>query len=254
MKLTTTARTHIGRRANNEDSLICEPSLGLFAVCDGMGGYEGGEIASQLAVETVTRFIARNLRDADVTWPYKLDRHLSLDENLVLTAARLAHEQIAGRRHGVLEQMGSTLAMMLTRGPSRAIIAHVGDSRVYRLRDVQLEQLTVDHSMYEELVRTGNDNMPSRKNFPYSNVITRALGINGPTELTPVDLATGDIYLLCTDGLSEVLEPEEMAEILRVKPLDEACNELVESAYYAGGRDNITAVLVKCDPCDRCHR
>lgn len=247
MKLTTSARTHIGRRANNEDSLICEPSLGLFAVCDGMGGYEGGEVASQLAVETLTRFIGRNLRDRDVTWPYSLDRSLSLDENLVITAARLAHDQIAGRRHGVLNQMGSTLAMMLTRGPSQALIAHVGDSRVYRLRRAVLEQLTVDHSMYEELIRAGNDNVPSRKDFPYNNVITRALGINGPTELTPVDLAPGDIYLLCTDGLSEMLEPDEMAEILQTQALDAACRTLVESAYHAGGRDNITAVLVRCD-------
>ncbi len=247
MKLTCTARTHIGRRQNNEDSLICEPSLGLFAVCDGMGGYEGGEIASQLAVETLTKFIKSNLRDRDVTWPYKLDRNLSLDENLVITAARLAHEQISGRREGPLAQMGSTLAMLLTRGSSRAIVAHVGDSRVYRLRCGAFEQLTVDHSMYEELVRASTGNLPSRKGFAYNNVITRALGINGPTELTRVDLQHGDIYLLCSDGLSEMLEPEEMARVLQTQPLEHACASLVQAAYDAGGRDNITAVLLRCD-------
>ena len=247
MKLTCTARTHIGRRQNNEDSLICEPSLGLFAVCDGMGGYEGGEIASQLAIETLTEFIKSNLRDRDVTWPYKLDRNLSLDENLVVTAARLAHEQIAGRREGRLAQMGSTLAMMLTRNGSRAIVAHVGDSRVYRLRHGAFEQLTVDHSMYEELVRSGTGNLPSRKGFAYSNVITRALGINGPTELTRVDLQHGDVYLLCSDGLSEMLEPEEMTRVVQTQSLQDACAILVQAAYDAGGRDNITAVLLRCE-------
>lgn len=247
MKLTCSARTHVGRRQNNEDSLVCKPSLGLFAVCDGMGGYEGGEVASRLAVETLTEFIKSNLRDRDVTWPYKLDRTMSLDENLVVTAARLAHEQIACRREGRLAQMGSTLAMMLTRSGARAIVAHVGDSRVYRLRNGALEQLTVDHSMYEELVRAGGGDLPPRKSFAYSNVITRALGINGPTELSSVDLATGDIYLLCSDGLSEILEPDEMAETLKTRPLDDACEILVQAAYDAGGRDNITAVLIRCE-------
>ena len=184
-----------------------------------------------------SEFVEQNQRDRDVTWPYKLDRALSLDENLVATAARLAHDQIACRRHGRLAQMGSTLAMMLTRCGARAIIAHVGDSRIYRLRDGRVEQLTVDHSMYEELVASGTGNLPPREQFPYSNVITRALGISGCADVTTIDLAPGDIYLLCTDGLSEIVTPEVMAEVLRDHPIDEACRVLVSTAYEGGGRD-----------------
>ena len=246
MKLRSTALTHVGRRQNNEDSLICEPSLGLYAVADGMGGYEGGEVASQLAVQTLVEFVKRNQVDDDVTWPYKLDCALSLDENLAITAARLAHDQIACRRSGRLAQMGSTLAMMLLRDRSRAIVAHIGDSRVYRLRHGKLEQLTVDHSMYEELARTGTPDLPSRRDFPYSNVITRALGISGKADVMTIDLRPGDLYLLCTDGLCETMETAEMARILTSHTFDDACRVLVEAAYTSGGRDNITAVLVKC--------
>lgn len=245
MKLNCLAHTHIGRRENNEDAYCAAVPLGLFAVADGMGGYEGGEVASRLAIESLSSFVQRNAGDQDVTWPYAVDRSLSLDENLLAVGVRLAHDEIAVRRTGILSQMGATLAAMIVRD-GRAIIGHVGDSRVYRLRGGQLTQLTRDHSFYEELVATGAADVPPRHEFRYANMITRALGIAGPPEIRSIELASGDLYLLCTDGLTDPLGEAEIAELLRHGGLA-ACRRLVDHAYVAGGRDNITAVVVACE-------
>ena len=245
MKLHSIGFTHVGRRQNNEDSLYNNNPLGLFAVADGMGGYEGGEVASQLAIQTLADFVRRTTGDDDVTWPYALDRNATLAENMALVAVRLAHEQIAHRRTGRLAQMGSTLAMLLVRD-ERAVLAHIGDSRIYRLRQGQFCQLTVDHSMYEELLRSGTDNLPPRHEFPYSNIITRALGISGAADVQTVDLQEGDVFLLCTDGLSEALDEVTMARVLAQARDPDVCEQLVALAYEAGSRDNITAVVVRC--------
>lgn len=247
MKLHSHARTHVGRRDNNEDSLFSDSSLGLFAVADGLGGYEGGEVASQLAIQTLVEFVKRNQADAEATWPYALDPGLSFEENMAIAAARLAHERIAGRRTGKLAQMGSTLALLLASHDDSATVAHIGDSRVYRLRHGRLQRLTIDHSFYEELLRTGEPNLPPRHEFPYTNIITRALGISGPAEVQTIDLAPGDVYLLCTDGLTEVVDETRIAQVLATQPLDTACRTLVEAAYDDGGKDNITAVVVRCE-------
>lgn len=248
MKLSTAACTHVGRRANNEDSLISDSGLGLFAVADGMGGYEGGEVASRMAVETLREFIRRNHTDDNVTWPYALDRERSLAENMAAVAARLAHERIARHRCGPLASMGSTLAMMLVPRNDQAIIAHIGDSRIYRLRNGVLEALTIDHSLYEELVRSGMNNLPPRREFPHGNVITRALGVSGDADVRTIELVPGDVYLLCTDGLTEVVSENQIAQVLAVEPVTSACTTLVNAAYEGQGRDNITCVVVRCDP------
>ena len=245
MKLHSTALTHVGRRQNNEDSLFTDCPLGLFAVADGMGGYEGGEIASQLAIQTLVEFVTRNARDDDVTWPYALDLQATLAENMATVAARIAHEQIAHRRTGRLKQMGSTLAMMLV-DEHQAVLAHIGDSRIYRLRDGILAQMTEDHSLYEELRRAGGE-LPSRDRFQYSNVITRALGVSGSADVQTVDLEVGDVYLLCTDGLTEAIDEDTIADTLAHTPRAEVCGQLIDMAYDAGSRDNITAVVVYCD-------
>lgn len=246
MKLHSTALTHVGRRQNNEDSMFADCPLGLFAVADGMGGYEGGEIASQLAIQTLVEFVTQNANDQDVTWPYALAKGSTLAENMASVAARIAHEQIAYRRTGRLQQMGSTLAMMLI-DQRCAVLAHIGDSRIYRLRAGQLTQMTVDHSLYEELRRTAGANMPTRETFQYSNIITRALGISGDADVQTVPLQSGDVYLLCTDGLTEAIDESALAEALSNLPRTEVCGHLVDMAYDAGSRDNITAVVVYCD-------
>ncbi|MBA3454429.1 MAG: protein phosphatase 2C domain-containing protein, partial [Deltaproteobacteria bacterium] len=130
-----------GRRASNEDAICAHPDLGLFVVADGMGGYEGGEIASAIAVDAIHELVRRTAGDADVTWPYKIDPRLSITENEVMVATMLANDRITARRVGELEQMGSTVVVVRFT-PEHAVIAHVGDSRAYRLRDGALAQMT----------------------------------------------------------------------------------------------------------------
>ncbi len=233
----------VGRRGNNEDALCVEPAVGLFAVADGMGGYEGGEIASRAAIATLVEFFRRNAADGDATWPHRGDRARSFEESLVEVGVRAAHEDVCRRKVGRLERMGSTLALVAVRD-GRAVIGHVGDSRVYRLRDGALAQLTRDHSLYAQMEAAGAVDLPPREQFPYANVITRALGTGEAVpDLRTEALRAGDVYLLCTDGLTEKLPPERMAQLLAL-PSAPAARALVDEAYARGGKDNITAVVL----------
>jgi serine/threonine protein phosphatase PrpC len=243
MRIEHEGRSHVGRRANNEDAWCAEPGLGLYAVADGMGGYEGGEVASRLAVEAMTEFFRRS-SDEDSTWPFKLERGLSLDENRLRAALVVAHREILARREGPLARMGATV-VALAASRDAVVIAHAGDSRAYRLRDGVLAQLTRDHSFYEELKAAGAD-LPPRAQFPHANVVTRALGMDGDLlpELRREPLRAGDVYLLCSDGLTEAMEPDQIRALLALAPGD-ACDALVHEAWALGGRDNITAVVVR---------
>jgi serine/threonine protein phosphatase PrpC len=237
------ALSHVGRRPNNEDNFCAEPKLGLFAVADGMGGYEGGEVASRLAVEALVCFFRREIEDGESTWPFGVDRKLSLAENRLKVAVRLAHAEVHAKKIGNLAMMGSTVAAMAIAGED-AVIGHVGDSRVYRWRAGTLEQLTRDHSLWAELQASGAQ-VPSKEECGFGNVITRALGMeNAPlADLRRESLLAGDVFLLCTDGLTEKLGEPRIAELLRRRP-GEAVRALVDEAYAAGGRDNITCVVV----------
>lgn len=236
-------RSITGRRRRNEDALLLAPENGVFAVLDGMGGYAGGDVASSLAAETIAQFFTVT-SDPDATWPYAFDVQKTLAENRVDAAIRLANRRIRERRHDELAAMGSTVALLSFAG-SRAILGHLGDSRVYRLRDGELTQLTCDHSLYEQL-RAGGVPVPPLSEFIHANVITRALGPQDDErpELGEFELAAGDRYLLCTDGLSGVLEPQELSELLSHGSCEEACDGLIDSAFAAGSKDNITAIVV----------
>jgi len=239
------ACSHVGRRKNNEDALCVEPALGLYVVADGMGGYEGGEIASRLVVETLSEFFARNAEDAEVTWPEGIDPSASLEENLLRVGVQLADLEVRLRKQGELAQMGSTVAALVLR-EGRAILAHVGDSRVYRLREGELVQLTRDHSLRNMMERLEGAPLPPERFQHMKHVITRAIGQSG--DATP-DLAThearsGDVFLLCTDGLSDVIPESEITHWLQKRP-DVAAERLVCAAYRAGGADNITALVVR---------
>lgn len=243
------ACTYVGRRKHNEDAYLLDPEVGLFAVADGMGGYAGGDVASRIAVESLAEFFAHS-GDPDATWPHALDPALTFAENQIDAAVRLANRRICRQREGALREMGSTLALLSLRTGS-AVVAHLGDSRVYRLRRAAggaptLEQLTRDHSLYEQLREAGAD-VPPLSEFAYANVVTRALGPQPAErpELRRVELRPGDRFLLCTDGLSGALSPERIAELLAGSAIDEACERLVHEAYHAGSRDNITAVAVE---------
>jgi len=246
MQLDAFALTFTGRRDTNQDAVCARPELGLFVVADGMGGYVGGEVASRLAVDTVVELVARSASDDDVTWPYPLDPRLDLTENEVAVAARFASERIVSQRRGRLAQMGSTIAVLRVEGV-RAVIAHVGDSRIYRRRDSLIEQLTVDHSLYAQLAASGAE-LPPLDDWPYRHVVTRALGTDqADPDVRTIALAASDVYLLCSDGLSEFITRERMALLLGLPP-EQACRELIAEAYQQGSRDNISAVVVRVRP------
>jgi serine/threonine protein phosphatase PrpC len=241
MKLDAFALTITGRRTNNEDAVCARTDLGLYVVADGMGGYEGGEVASAIAVDSIAELVRRTAGDADVTWPYAIDPQRSPTENELLVATRLANERIAARRVGELREMGSTVVALRVAG-ERAVIAHVGDSRLYRLRAGTLAQLTVDHSLAAQLEASG---MSVAEGFAWRHVVTRALGTHvGEPDIQCVALLAGDVFLLCTDGLSEVLAPDAIAPLLARSP-EAACRALVDAAYAAGSRDNISAIVVR---------
>jgi len=241
MLLETYALSIAGRRPSNEDAICAHPELGLFVVADGMGGYEGGEIASALAVEVIHSLVRRTASGGDVTWPHAIDPGRSLAENEVIVATRHAGDQIAARRRGALRDMGSTVVVLRLTGDG-AVIGHVGDSRVYRLRDGALAQLTTDHSMVAHLEASG---IKPDASFPWRHVVTRALGTTtGEPDVQRQGIAPGDVFLLCSDGLTEVLAADQIAAMLATSA-EAACRALVGAAYAAGSRDNISAVVVR---------
>jgi len=243
MQLQSCALSIPGRRANNEDAICARPDLGLFVVADGMGGYEGGEVASALAVDAITELVRRTAGDKDTTWPYKIDPARTLAENEVMVATRLANDRITARRTGLLDQMGSTV-VVLRLTADHAVVGHVGDSRVYRLRAGELAQLTTDHSLVAQLVANGM--APGDvAHHPFRHVVTRALGTPTGEPEVQIDRAReGDVYLLCSDGLSEVLEEATIAALLG-ESVEDACQLLIDAAYAAGSRDNISAIVVR---------
>lgn len=228
---------------------------GIAVVADGMGGYEGGEVASRIAVETIREVFRRVREDADATWPFREDPALPMDENLMLVAIRAAHGAIVAQKKGRLVSMGSTVAAVaLARAPARAIIAHCGDSRVYRLRAGRLERMTRDHSydeelaFLEELAGTGTNGPRER---PFAHMVTRALGIadHGKPELRVEPLEPGDVLMICSDGLSGTLDHDQLAELLRAHATDPdgAARALVETAVHAGARDNVTTIVLRVE-------
>lgn len=238
------AASHVGRRDNNEDALCVVPEHGLFAVADGMGGYAGGEVASAIVANTLQRCFSGALAGTGTSTggSGRVDGGDDSGAQLITMAVRQAHEDVRAKKVGALAEMGSTVAALVVRD-GHAVIAHVGDSRVYRLRDGELAQLTCDHSLAEEMRAAGGH---VGADFPYRNVITRAIGMREGARVDVVvsSLEAGDVFLLCTDGLTEGLDDDDLAALLTAPPRT-AAPALVRAAYDAGGRDNITAVVVR---------
>jgi len=239
------AVTDTGRRPNNEDAYCLAPELGLYAVADGLGGYEGGEIASDLAISTLANLI--RARRAEINRQPMSDgmERLTYWENALIEGAHLAHQQIRARQVGSLAMMGTTLAAILLVDRT-AIVCHVGDSRVYSLRNRELKRLTRDHTLYAEMLARGFD--PGEDQRPiYANELTRALGSGGNADpdLARVPMLAGDVFLLCTDGLYESLRDEQMAQALQAPSAQEACDRLVRQADEQLGMDNMTSVVIR---------
>ena len=250
-KIESAGLTDVGRkRGHNEDSFEIESNHDLYIVADGMGGHASGEVASKMAVDTLLRFFRETQADQNRTWPYKMDRAFSYEENRLIIGIKLANRQIF--RHAQselnLKGMGTTIVSLLVRD-KHAYIGHVGDSRVYRFRKEEIRQITEDHSLLNDYMKIKKLTPQEIENFPHKNVIVRALGMKNlvQVDLAKEELLAGDIFLLCSDGLSGLISDSLMSEILRDhrNDLQTACKKLIESANKNGGNDNITVVLVK---------
>jgi len=252
--LTWAVRSDPGlKRTSNEDSYSTRADVGLFVVADGMGGHVAGEVASRVAVEAIEAFIQETAgADKNRTWPFPFDPSVSLESNRLRAAFRLANRKIASAIADSQDLRGmATTASAVLLGPQGASVAHVGDSRVYVLRDARLEQITHDHSWVEEQVRAGTLSPTAARQHPWRNVVTRALsgGEDPEVDVTEVAPRPGERYLLCSDGLFTVVPDARIAELLgdNTASLEEISRALVEAANEAGGPDNITALILQID-------
>jgi serine/threonine protein phosphatase PrpC len=235
------ATTHPGiRRTSNEDCYCSRPDLGLFIVADGMGGHVAGEVASKIAVDAIEAFIGETAsQDSGLTWPHPVDPALGLDGSRLKSAFHLANKRLA-----------TTASTVLLKDEHRAMLAHVGDSRIYLFRDNELERMTNDHSWVEEQMRAGLLSPLEARQHPWRNVVTRALsgGEDPEVDVKEVSLLPGDRLLLCSDGLSSVVPDDRIEEIMRARPVPtEACQALVDEANGAGGPDNVTTLILQID-------
>jgi protein phosphatase len=240
MTFEVSGKTDIGCiRSNNEDSFGYDTEIGLFVVCDGMGGAAAGEVASQIGVDSILSHFRRS------------STHCSLTGDELARAIRSANKRISesARDNPQRSGMGTTIVAALLH--DRIVsIAHVGDSRIYLIRDGAAQQLTVDHSLVMEHLRLGYISRDEAESSRLQNVITRALGTeSAEPELAEVSMLPYDVLLLCTDGLTRHVPDSLLSELIdNAASLDAACSALVEAAKTRGGSDNITCVLVKCVP------
>jgi protein phosphatase len=252
MKLSWAVRTDPGlRRSSNEDSYCTRADLGLFVVADGMGGHVAGEVASRVAVETIQTFIAETAgADKNRTWPFPFEPAISLEGNRLKAAFRLANRKLANEMadKADLRGMATTASAVLT-GKRTACVAHVGDSRIYAMRNGSLKQLTHDHSWVEEQVRAGTMTEAAARQHPWRNVVTRALSGGSDPDIDTIEVAPepGERFLLCSDGLSGVVSRDAIEAILgnRTLTLDDICDRLVAAANEGGGPDNVTALVIE---------
>ena len=240
------------QREHNEDSFIVLKEYDLFVVADGMGGHRAGDVASKLATDTISEFY-RTTASEDVTWPFHFDQNLSEEENRLLTGIRVANKQIFDRstRSRECHGMGTTVVgAMYSPRHNRMYIGHVGDSRCYRVRKGGIEQLTRDHSLINDYLQAMPDLSEEQKNELPKNVITRALGMQDQVvvDLQHDEPLDGDVYVLCSDGLSGMITDEQIQVILtEQRDIREACKLLISQANEHGGEDNITAVIVRIE-------
>ena len=253
MKIISFGGTDTGkRRKNNEDAYLLNDEFRLYAVADGVGGNEGGEIASRIAVETLAETIPVLLGEQDRTPPSLSGlSHADSSAGVLEYAVVLSNKQIreAQKDQKVeLSGMGTTLTALLVR-KGRAVIAHVGDSRAYLYRAGLLTQLTNDHSVVAEQVLAGLITPVQARMSPYRHVITRALGMEDSliADIVVETVVGGDVFLLCTDGLTEMVDDEKIGAILAGSTPGDAVRLLLASANEQGGVDNITAVVVKIE-------
>ena len=240
LKFDTGAATHVGKvRKANEDSFIVKPSVGLWAVADGVGGHEAGQIASQTLTQTL----------ATLGRPVSLADQLARFQERVIRANDQIRDIAESRGGGT---MGTTVAALLIFDDAFSC-AWAGDSRVYRIRDRTVQQVSKDHSEVQELVDQGVITPEEAKNWPRRNVITRAVGVYDDPQVETVEgrIEVGDTFVICSDGLTGHMSDADIgAAVIGARPQD-ACDRLIETTLERGASDNVSIIVVRCYKTER---
>jgi PPM family protein phosphatase len=246
--------TDVGQmRDHNEDAVASDLSVGLLVLADGMGGYRAGEVASEIAVLTIAAEITEAMRLNPLS--VRNGKNVLPETNMLVNAVANANAAIyqISQEQPQCAGMGTTLVTAVFTN-NTLIVGHIGDSRMYMLRDSQLTQLTEDHSLLQEQINAGLISLEQAKIATHKNLVTRALGIDPEVtlDLTELDVKIGDIYLLCSDGLSDLVEDTTIAEVLieasvniAKDSLENAAAKLVQLANEMGGKDNISVIIAK---------
>ena len=237
-------------RKGNEDGLVCNETLKLFVVADGMGGHSAGEVASRLAIETVEGFIGRSHDDSDFSWPFGVDPQLTLGGNRLRTAIHLANRRVfrASESCDDYTGMGTTLTGVLITD-ERVAYGHVGDSRLYVLTADGYRQVTRDDTWVATILANDPNMTPADvARHPMRHVLTNVLGARDQVDVQmgEVRLVPGALFLLCSDGLYGMIKDDGIERILRAGgPLEAMGRQLIQAALDGGGHDNVTVVLVR---------
>lgn len=238
------ATSDVGKaREINEDFFFIsfpDDPVQIYIVADGMGGYNGGEVASRLAVDTAKKYILSNYEKVNKN----RESLIELVKNSIQYANMMVYEKAQSKKE--LNKMGTTLDVCLIH-QNRAFISHIGDSRIYRLRKDFFRRLTKDHSYVQQLVDEGKISKQESLNHPDKNMLMKALGVSSFIEPDAMvkGFLKGDVILMCSDGLSNMVSEKDIVKIIKENPTD-ATKMLVQTANDNGGRDNITAVLLRC--------
>ena len=238
-------------RKHNEDSYLCNPQEKLFLIADGIGGQAAGETASSLAIRNVEEFVVRS-RVEDITWPIPYRKEFTLEQNSLLAGTTLANRKVRelANQNPLMKGMGTTLVGVVIKGNQLAVL-NIGDSRLYRIRAKEIEQITQDHTIAGEQEKMGLLTKEEASHHPQKHILTSALGIeaaeNLRMDLSLVDIEKKDLYLMCSDGLSDMLSDKEILAAInssKEKSLEKMSLSLMQQANRAGGRDNITIILL----------
>ena len=249
MKALSAGLTDVGRKRNhNEDSFLVDEELQLFVVADGMGGHAGGGTASRLAVETIDR----EMRAAKTAPDHPFDSNSPLQDSPLPEYLRGAVEKAcfeifkAAQEDPRLAGMGTTTIALCVHG-EHALFAHVGDSRAYLVRGDLIQQISEDHSLVNEQIKAGMITPEEAKHSRYKNIITRSVGFEEEVQVDVMGIVTepGDFFILCSDGLANLVDDKEIREVVSSGSLEDAPKKLIELANERGGDDNITVIVVK---------
>ncbi|HET7291720.1 MAG TPA: Stp1/IreP family PP2C-type Ser/Thr phosphatase [Vicinamibacteria bacterium] len=244
-------QTDVGRRRKlNEDNFLVDTDINLYAVCDGMGGHNAGEVASKMAIETLGAFIGKSHKEKEITWPYGLDVNLSFDGNRLKTALKLANKKVfkAADNREDYTGMGTTAVAGIVTSDVLTV-GSAGDSRCYVFSDGKLTQITRDDSWVSAAWAEGILSADEIERHPLKNVITKAIGAKEDIDINVVEhkLKAGDVALICSDGLHSMISDEQILAAVTPFPasLEEAATKLIEAANNAGGKDNVSVVLIR---------